>query len=303
MFIVPLVPAEPRRSGHSRGKRVGRIPVYFRNRRKTRRSRLLPGRLEDRERNARNGVSRLAQPLLGGFDFVTPCYARSRFEGLLNNSIVSPLTRSLYGKRIQNPMGPDLGVSRRLYQDVLAANQDTATTGNGIRLLAGLAPVACGGDFKIGQAYLGSRIYPPVDWTNVSSLLTEILGPVFEAMDKNAVHWQQTRSSSPVATLNESTPPTSQATETLEIARLVNSFQLGLRDLREIWGLVLPPATLFELLRVSPDKFRIPDELLWVRIIYDFAFGAPSANHQPLSSAPFTGAAIPWMGRLLRSGV
>jgi hypothetical protein len=56
----------------------------------------------------------------------------------------------------------------------------------------------------------------------------------------------------------------------VDIARLVNSFQLGMRDLQEIWRLVLPPATLFELQRVSPQKFRIPDEL-WVRIIYDFA--------------------------------
>ena len=89
-------------------------------------------------------------------------------------------------------------------------------------------------------------------------------------MEKNAARWQQTRTSTPVSTTNETAPSASLATETLEIARLVSSFQLGMRDLREIWGLVLPPATLFELQRVSPDKFRIPDEL-WVRIIYDFA--------------------------------
>ncbi len=214
-------------------------------------------------------VSRLAQPLLEGFDFVAPCYARRKLEGLLNSSIVSPLTRSLYGRRIQNPMGPDLGISRRLYQEVLSGGQDAAA-GNGMRLLAGLAPVACCGDFKVCQAYLGSRIYPPLDWTNVSSLLTEILGPVFLAMEKNASRWQQTRNSSPVPTLNEPTPPVSQSAETVEIARLVNSFQLGMRDLREIWRLVLPPATLFELQRISPDKFCIPDEL-WAKIVYDFA--------------------------------
>jgi hypothetical protein len=215
-------------------------------------------------------VSRLAQPLLEGFDLVAPSYARRRFEGLLNNSIVSPLMRSLYGKRIQNPMGPDLGISRRLYQDVLAADPDAAPAANGMRLLAGLAPVACRGDFKVCQAYLGSRIYPPADWTNVSSLLTEILGPVFLSMEKNAAHWQQMRNSSPVTAWNESANPPSHAAETLEIARLVSSFQLGMRDLRDIWGLVLPPATLFELQRVSPEKFHIPDEL-WVKIIYDFA--------------------------------
>ena len=130
--------------------------------------------------NAQPGwLCQLAQPLLEGFDLVAPCYARRKLEGLLNSSIVSPLTRSLYGKRIQNPMGPDLGISRRLYQDVLSAGQDAAPAGNGMRLLAGLAPVASYDDFKVCQAYLGSRVYPPVDWTNVSSLLTEILWACF----------------------------------------------------------------------------------------------------------------------------
>jgi hypothetical protein len=54
---------------------------------------------------------------------------------------------------------------------------------------------------------------------------------------------------------------------------MVESFQLGNRDLQEIWSLVLPPATLFELRklsRLSLEQFRMPDEL-WSRIVYDFA--------------------------------
>jgi hypothetical protein len=216
-------------------------------------------------------ITQLTRPLLEqNFDLVAPCYARRKFEGLLNNSIVGPLTRSLYGKRIQNPLGPDLGVSRRLLQQSIEEDNDTAPAGNGMNLLARLAPLACGDNLRICQTYLGSRAYPPLDWTNVSSLLTDILGPIFVAMEKNAARWQQTRNSTSIATLNE--PPTlvDHAAGAIEIARLINSFQLGLRDLQEIWGLVLPPATLFELRRISPDQFRIPDEL-WVRIVYDFA--------------------------------
>jgi hypothetical protein len=59
----------------------------------------------------------------------------------------------------------------------------------------------------------------------------------------------------------------------VDVGRLLNSFQLGTRDLQEIWGLVLPPATLFELRKLSrlaPEQFQLPDEL-WVRIVYDFA--------------------------------
>ncbi len=149
-------------------------------------------------------VRRLTEPLLvPDFDLVAPCYARRKFEGLLNNGIISPLTRSLYGKRIQNPMGPDLGISQRLLGRLLAGDRNSKPGGGGMHLLASLVPLALCENLLVCQAYLGARIYPPMDWTDVSSLLAEILGPVFLTMEKNAACWQRTRSTSPVVALNE----------------------------------------------------------------------------------------------------
>jgi hypothetical protein len=56
---------------------------------------------------------------------------------------------------------------------------------------------------------------------------------------------------------------------------MLELFRLGARDLPEVWSLVLPPASLFELRKLSslaPGQFRMPDEL-WARIVYDFALG------------------------------
>ncbi len=218
-------------------------------------------------------ICQLTAPLLEtSCDFITPSYARRKFEGLLNSSIIAPLTRSLYGLRIQNPMGPDLGVSQKLLQKLLEREQNGKTGASGMQLLASLVPLVLCGNLQASQAYLGARSYPPGDWMTVSSLLSEILGPIFLTMEKNAACWQRTRTSSPVKALNEPMPAP-QPTGTVEIERLVNSFQLGIRDLQEIWGLVLPPASLLELrklARLPIGQFHIPDEL-WVRIIYDFA--------------------------------
>lgn len=218
-------------------------------------------------------ICRLTEPLLEGqFDFVAPCYARRKLDGLLNNSIIYPLARSLYGKRIQNPMGPDLGISRRLFQQLIAVDQSVKPSGDGMRLLSSIVPLALCGNFQVCQVHLGARVYPPMEWTQVSSLLAEILGPVFLVMERNAACWQKTRSSAPVNMLNEA-PQAPPKTGTLDVGRMVNSFQQGVRDLQEIWRLVLPPATLFEIKKLSsvaPEQFRISDEL-WVRIIYDFA--------------------------------
>ncbi|HTS11204.1 MAG TPA: hypothetical protein VMH00_03725 [Candidatus Limnocylindrales bacterium] len=216
-------------------------------------------------------VQRLSGPLLdGSLDFIAPCYTRHKFEGLLNNSIVYPLSRSLYGRRIQNPMGPDLGISQRFLQRLLA-NQEGKPAG-GLHLLASVAPLACCENFQVAQLYLGSRTYPPVDWTSVSSLLAEILGPVFLTVERNAACWQKTRNSMQVKALNNPPPP-EQTAATVELDRLLSSFQQGTRDLQEIWGLVLPPASLLEIRKISrlaPEQFLFPDSL-WSRIVYDFA--------------------------------
>jgi glucosylglycerate synthase len=218
-------------------------------------------------------ICRLTEPMLeSGVDFIAPCYSRRKFDGLLNNSIIYPLMRSLYGRQIQNPMGPDLGVSRRLSQQLLAAGQNGKPSGDGMRLLASIAPQALCGEFQVCQAHLGARIYPAMDWLNVSSLLAEILGPVFLTMERNAACWQKTRNSAPVKSLNQPLL-VPQTAGTVDMGKMVSSFQQGIRDLQEIWGLVLPPTTLLEirkLSRAASDQFHFPDEL-WARIVYDFA--------------------------------
>jgi hypothetical protein len=214
-------------------------------------------------------VCNLMQPVLEtGFDLAAPHYARRKFEGLLNVSIISPLIRCLYGRRLQNPLGPDLGFSRALFE-MLGRNDGNA---HRIHPLASLATVAICDNLRVCQVHVGPRILPPTDWTNISSLLVQALGPVFLAMERNAACWQKTRGSIPVSGFGE--PLTaSPETATVDVNQLLNSFQLGNRDLQEIWGLVLPPATLLELrklTRLTPEQFEMPDEL-WARIVYDFA--------------------------------
>jgi hypothetical protein len=188
---------------------------------------------------------------------------------LINSSIIRPLNQALYGRQIQNPMGPDLGCSQRLLQKFNASRASMNPMP-----LAGLAPEAVRSGFQVAQTQVGARLYPPTDWVNLSSVLAQILGPVFLNMELNAVFWQKIRGSQSIATLGE-TAPVFEETGAIEVQRMVESFQLGTRSLQEIWGLVLPPATLLEiqkLSRLTADQFRMPDPL-WVRIVYDFALG------------------------------
>ena len=220
-------------------------------------------------------VCQLVHPLLeSDIDLVVPYYESRKLQGSLNSSILYPLTRSLYGKRIHNPLGPDVGISRRLAQKVLGSNRNTNGGSGQTHPLASITPMAVCDNMQICQVRLGARVYPPTDWMNMSSLVAQVLGPVFLEMERLAACWQRTRGSVSVPVRGEPVTSSKDTGNTdININRMMETFQLGLRDLQEIWSLVLPPATLFELRKLSrltPEQGHLPDEL-WARIVYDFA--------------------------------
>jgi glucosylglycerate synthase len=199
-----------------------------------------------------------------GFDLVAPCYALHPFEGLINRSIVYPLVRALYGKRIRNPLGPDFGISKALLNRMVS--------GSRTHPLASLTTEAVTGKMRICQSHLGARLLPGADWSNLSSILAQILSPLFLDVDRYAQHWQRARGSDTIAEFGKSTYAATPDSA-VEVKRLIASFGLGARDLPEVWGIILPPSTLVELRRLARQDtgaFRMPDET-WARIVYDFA--------------------------------
>jgi hypothetical protein len=138
--------------------------------------------------------------------------------------------------------------------------------------LASLVPTAVCDNLQICQVYVGARVYPPTNWMTIGSLISQVLGPIFLDMERTAACWQRVRGSSSVPTRGEHLA-LPQESAPLDMNRMVETFQLGVRDLQEIWGLVLPPATLLELRKLSrllPEQVSMPDDL-WARIVYDFA--------------------------------
>jgi hypothetical protein len=73
---------------------------------------------------------------------------------------------------------------------------------------------------------------------------------------------------------------------------MVEGFQLALKNLQDLWSLILPPVSQLELKRlgrVAPESFHLADEL-WVRIVYDFAL---AHRLRTLSRSHLMGALAP----------
>jgi hypothetical protein len=213
-------------------------------------------------------LRRLIHPVVEqGFDLVMPCYVRGRFDGLLLGSVVTPLVRALYGRRILFPIGIDFGFSARVVEQQF---QRSPAARDGVPIWLTTDAISAG--LQVGQAHLGIPLPARKDPPEASTAVAQVLGPLFLDVERNAAYWQKVRGSHPVTTFGTGRPPVDQPAA-VDVTRMVETFGLGYRTLQSVWSAVLPPATLVELKRLTalaPASFRLPDEL-WARIVYDFA--------------------------------
>ncbi len=202
-------------------------------------------------------------------ELAMPLYALGKFDGLLNSSILAPLTRALYGKRVRFPLAPDFCISGKMLPELEVALQRTTAQGQDLFWPATEAAMR---DCGICQVHVDTRHVTAADGVDLSTVLAQTVGPLFAEMAANAPLWQRIRGSQAVETLGAAVAPPADG-HPADTTPMLETFQLGFRNLQEVWSLVLPPVTLLELkrlARVSLDRFHMPDEL-WVRIVYDFA--------------------------------
>jgi glucosylglycerate synthase len=211
----------------------------------------------------------LAPVLEGHCDLAMPIYPLGKFEGLLNSAVLAPLTRALYGKRVRFPLAQDIGISARLLPELEEPSQRISSQGNTLFWPATEATLR---DRSICQVYLNVHHPATADGIDLSTVLTQTVGPLFAEMEANAALWQRVRGSQPVA-ISGTAPAFEKDGASVDVRPMLETFQLGFRNLQEMWSLVLPPVTLLELkrlTRLASEQFRMSDGI-WVRIVYDFA--------------------------------
>lgn len=212
-------------------------------------------------------VRALVQPVMvDGFDVVAPSYERQVFDGLLNAAVVYPLTRALYGRRIPGQLGVDFGFSPRV-----AARWGTGAEDVRATRPTWLIPQAVVDGLRVCQAHVEARLVPAPDAVDLGTLLTQILGSLFADMEQRAAFWQRAQRSQAVPTFGAA-PLRAAGGEEVDVRPMIESFGLAYRNLQSVWTLVLPPATLVELKRLTvadAARFRLADDL-WARIVFDF---------------------------------
>ena len=218
-------------------------------------------------------VELLIKPVLeSGFDYVAPLYHRHKYDGTITNSIIYPITRALYGKRVRQPIGGDFGFSGRLASFYLTKDvweSDIARYGIDIWMTT----EALANGFKIAQAFLGAKIHDPKDpGSDLSAMLAQVTGSAFSLMENYAAVWKTVRQTEPVPTFGFQYTVGLEHVQ-VDVGRMVRVFREGLRNLRDIWKIVLGAGDFgsVEALGQAPDDgFRFPRRL-WSNVVYDYA--------------------------------
>jgi hypothetical protein len=218
-------------------------------------------------------VDQLLTPLLREeADFVSPAYTRALSEGTLTTNLLAPLTRALYGKRIQQPLGGCMALSAGLVDRLL---RDDIWTGDlavhGVDLWITTETLVSGA--RVMETHLGRKgMEASSTQPDLATTVTRVVGPLFRLMERYQAVWEEVRGSLPLPRTGEAAalPP---ETGGIQVERMVRAFRLGLKDLLPVWEQIMPEETvthLYPLGLLAVEEFQFPPAL-WARVVCDFA--------------------------------
>ena len=219
-------------------------------------------------------IKNLGEPLFQDFGYVAPLYVRHKYDGTITNSIAYPLTRSLYGRRVRQPIGGDFGFSGKLAQTYLQNDTWTDAVSNfGIDIW--MTTIAMNENTPICQAFMGRpKIHRAKDpGSDLGPMFRQVLGTIFELMINFHPFWVNVKWSKPTAIFGfglgetEMPPPVSVNKEVL-----LKKFQEGFSLYSHIWEKVLQEVTnnkLQEIRKMDQEQFDFPTTL-WIKVLIDF---------------------------------
>ena len=246
--------------------------------------------------------SLIAAVTSGPTDLVVPRYDLQPRAGLINSSILYPISRALFAHRARFPLAIDLGLSLRMAEKLASVAQRFQATNQASAPLWPVSEAAVAG-LSIAEVDIGARELPQPTDPDLNTILPLVTGSLFSDVEAKAAFWQRARVSPPPGRLSPfASSPASDASA--EVASLLQGFRLAYTNLREIWGLVLPPNTLIGLKRLSlidGTGFRMPENL-WARIVFDFLI---AYRLRTLNRGHLLGALIPlylaWVASYINS--
>jgi glycosyltransferase involved in cell wall biosynthesis len=219
-------------------------------------------------------IELLLSPVLRhGFEFVSPLYSRHKYDGTITNTIVYPMTRALYGKRVRQPIGGDFGFSGSLAARFLDYDRwDGPVARYGIDIFMTTTALAEGR--RPCQAFLGAKLHDPKDpGADLQPMMVQVVSTLFELMGRYEKSWDGVTGSEdvplfgfPYAVGLDPVP--------VKVDRLLAIFRQAATDLQPVWRSFLSAGSI-DAIRDAAEAGPEPalrDES-WARILFEAVAG------------------------------
>jgi len=218
-------------------------------------------------------IGNLLQPIYRqDYDFVAPLYARQRFDGLLARTLLYPMSRAIFGKRIRELHSTELALSGRLATNCANQNvwhdapiQDLPQTC--------IALTAVTSDYRCCQSFLGPKLRPAhVSAPDIVTAVRQAVGALFWCIDSQDSYWIDRSGSEPVPTFGPDHELTDEQV-TVNLQRIFELFRSGVAELSPILKAIAAPDTYAEIQRLETldERNLCFDNALWAKTLYDFA--------------------------------
>lgn len=247
-------------------------------------------------------IRNLGMPILKGAGFVCPLYVRHKYEATLTSSIIYPLLRCLYGRRVRQANAGDFGFSPKMldiYLDSPLWNESVERFGIDIWM----SNIALASRVPIVQAFMGApkvhRVKDP--YAHLTLLFHEVLSTVFDLMQVYQGFWEQVKWSKPTGLsgtdLHEMETPLPVDINT---KRLHEQFIEGFDKYYDLWEQVYGPTVapkLQEIRSMGLQHFSFPPQT-WMTILFDSA--SAYRRMQPQERTSLLDALLPlYLGKVL----
>jgi glycosyltransferase involved in cell wall biosynthesis len=220
-------------------------------------------------------LDRLLTPVVHhDYGYVTPIYARHKYDGTITNCIAYPITTALYGQRIRQPIGGEFGVSGDLAKTYAAQDvwgSDVARFGIDIWMTT----VALTEGAKMGQAILGAKIHDAKDpGKDLAPMFRQVVGSLFALAGIYRDHWWDVDSATTPPTFGFPAEYTAEPIK-VSVPRLTWKFVEGYVRHQTLWRQILSVEALAGVQGAVGDAAEntrglVLDVDLWTKIVYDY---------------------------------
>lgn len=221
-------------------------------------------------------IKLMISPILNDTGFVAPLYIRHKYDGTITNFLCYPLTSTLYGKEIRQPIGGDFSLSIKLVQKLLESPlwQTPYVPRFGIDIFE--THTALAKEFKVKQACLGTKIHEPKDPSkHLASMFREVVGSMFTCVERYETIWKKVSSFQKVEIVSGEKSFGTPEPISVNLRSIIKTYKSGFEHYKKVYQTILPEE-LFkkveELKKVKNKKFFISSED-WAKIVYSFLAG------------------------------